>query len=251
MTSTPRFHSLLLVEEKLAEAEYFVRRLPRKRGYELGFELNAFLSAARSVTFLIQKELSKVAGFAEWWAARREEMRRDEAMRFLLDLRNYSQKEGRVSIHGQGSTSAGWRHWFASARIVVPRDLRNIEVVDVCRVHLSKLAKLALDCSDAFPFHTCPHRALTSEGVTALSIDLDRLDEALGYERGFSNLDGFTLEDRLGILRRHFDDVDFDAIRRLAGMRPRRRRSVERDTFSRVLQASFRARMHPPDEADF
>lgn len=246
MASAPRFRSLLLVEEKLLEAEYFMRRLPRKRGYEHGFELNAFLSAARSVTFLIQKEMSKVPGFAEWWEERRAEMRRDDAMRFFLDLRNYSQKEGRISILGQGSTTRRSSHWFASGQIVVPECLREVEVADACRMHLARLARLTLQFADAFPAWSCPHRALTRYGIQALALDLDDLDVALGYEHGFSNIDGFSLEDRLGILRRHFDDVDFDEIRRLSILRPRRRRvSDEPDGFYRAFNANLRARMHP------
>ncbi len=241
------------MEEKLLEAEYFMRRLPRKRGYEHGFELNAYLSAARSVTFLIQKEMSKVPGFAEWWEERRAEMRRDDAMRFFLDLRNYSQKEGRVSILGQGSTTRRSSHWFASGQIVVPECLREVEVADACRMHLARLARLTLHFADAFPAWSCPHRALTRDGIRALALDLDLddLDVALGYERGFSNIDGFSLEDRLGILRRHFDDVDFDGIRRLSKLRPRRRRvSDEPDGFFRAFNANLRARMHPAPGGD-
>lgn len=247
MTSVPRFRSLLLVEEKLLEAEYFLRHLSRRSSYELGFELNAFLSAARSVTFLIQKELSKVPGFAEWWEARRSEMRRDEAMRFFLELRNFSQKEGRVSILGQGSTRRRHSHWFTSGHIIVPESLREIEVVDACRMHLARLACLTVQVADAFPAWSCPHRALTPDGVRALGLDLDDLDSSLGYDRGFSNIDGFTLENRLGILRRHFDGVDFGEIRRLSKLRPRRRRATEEpDGFFRAVHANLRARMHPP-----
>lgn len=251
MASVPRFRSLLLVEEKLLEAEYFMRRLPRKRGYEHGFELNAFLSSARSVTFLIQKEMSKVPGFAEWWEERRAEMRRDDAMRFFLDLRNYSQKEGRVSIRGQGSTSRRSSHWFASGQTIVPECLRDVEVTDACRMHLARLARLTLEIAEAFPAWSCPHRALTTDGVRALALDLDDLDVALGYEPGFSNIKGFSLEDRLGMLRRHFDEVDFDEICRLSKLRPRRRRaSDEPDGFFRAFSASLRGRMHPTSSDD-
>lgn len=225
--TVPRFHSLLLVEEKLVEADYFLRKLPRKIGQAHGFELNAFLSAARSVTFLLQKELMKVPGFPDWWERRREEMRADTAMRFFLDLRNYSQKEGRISINGYGMAHRQWSHWFVDARIAVPDSLRGIQVADACRLHLAKLAKTVLDCAEAFPFYTCPHQALTSSGIRALSIDLDDLDEALGYSRGISVIDGFGEEDRLKFFRRHFDGVDFVTIRRLSRLKARRARKAK------------------------
>jgi hypothetical protein len=251
MASIPRFRSLLLVEEKLLEAEYFMRQLSRSRGHDHGFELNAFLSAARSVTFLIQKEMSKVPGFVDWWNARREEMREDKAMRFFLELRNYSQKEGRVAILGQGSTTGYWAHWFASGHIIVPECLREVEVADACRMHLARLARLTLQLADAFPAWSCPHRALTPEGIRTLALDLDDLDIELGYERGFSNIKGFSLEDRFRILRRHFDNVDFDEIRRLSKLWPRRRRtSNEPEGFFRAFHANLRTRMRPPRDGD-
>jgi hypothetical protein len=245
----PPFRSLLLVEEKLLEAEYFLRRLSRSRGPALGFELNAFLSAARSVTFLIQKEMSKVPDFSAWWDARRSEMRDDQAMRFFLELRNYSQKEGRVAILGGGSTNRRWSYWFASGTVVVPECLREMEVADACRMHLSKLARLTLEVADAFPAWSCPHRALTSGGIRTLALDLDHLDQALGYGRGFSNIAGYSLEDRLRMLRRHFDGVDFDEIRRLSILRARRRNNHPEDLL-RAIHTNLRAKMHPARSGD-
>lgn len=244
-----RFRSLLLVEEKLLEAEYFTRRLMRSCGPAQRFELNAFLSAARSVTFLIQKEMSEVPGFVNWWDARRAEMRKDQAMKFFLDLRNYSQKEGRVSVLGQRSTKPRWSHWFVSGSINVPECLRDVEVADACRTHLAKLARLTLQVADAFPAWSCPHRALTPEGIRTLSLELDDLDSELGYRRGISNIRGFSLEDRLGVLRRHFDSVNFDEIHRLSKLRSRRRRSDPGD-LSHQLCANLRARMHPSETGD-
>jgi hypothetical protein len=50
-----RLISLLLVSERLLEADYFARRLARIGGHQdrFRYELNALLSAARSVTFLL------------------------------------------------------------------------------------------------------------------------------------------------------------------------------------------------------
>lgn len=239
-------HSLLHVEENLLAAEYFVRRLSRSRGHSHGFELNAFLSAARSVTFLIEKEMSKVPGFTVWWDARRSEMREVQAMRFFLDMGNYSQKGGRVAIFGQASKPRRWSHWFASGTILVPECLREVEITDACRMHLAKLARLTLQIADAFPAWSCPHRALTPEGIRTLSLDLDELDSELGYERGLSGIDGIGLEGRLLFLRQHFDSVDFDEIRRLSKLRLRRRPDHEPDDFLRGFGAKLRARMHPP-----
>jgi hypothetical protein len=180
-----RLISLLLVEERLVEAEYFRKRMARGRGEPFGYNLNAFLAAARSVTFLLQKEYSKIDNFAEWWTLEQATLAADPAARFFLELRNYSQKEGRISLVGtslsqRSGKRSPWSYRFAGTSKAVPAALLNRDVVDCGREHLAKLAQIVLRFSNRFPFHSCPSRALTPEGVNALKIDLDDLDTALG-----------------------------------------------------------------------
>src|ERR1700733_14353832 len=103
--------------------------MTRARGESFGYNLNAFLSAARSVTFLLQKEYSKIDGFAEWWALERTTLAADPAARFFLELRNYSQKEGRISLVGTGAARVGgrssWSYRFAGTIKAVPPVLLN------------------------------------------------------------------------------------------------------------------------------
>ena len=122
----PHLNSLLLVEEKILESEYFARRLRMLIREEFQYELNAFLSAARSVTFLLQKEMQKVQGFRKWWAERQEKMKMDAGMRFFLNLRNFSQKEGRISMVGVPSKDfSSWSYRFAGNEQSVPRYCRH------------------------------------------------------------------------------------------------------------------------------
>lgn len=62
-----RLTSLLLVEERLTEAEYFTRRVfGPLEPMAIGYELNAFLSATRSVTLLFQKEFLTSEDCIKW-----------------------------------------------------------------------------------------------------------------------------------------------------------------------------------------
>jgi hypothetical protein len=147
-----RLGSLLLVEERLLEAEYFARRLRRLSGNAFGYELNAFLSAARSITFLLHKEMAHVQGFSDWWeTGPRRKLDTDPAARFFLNLRNFSQKEGRVSLVGTASDSnrRRWSYRFAGNKDRVPPQLLNRDVVDCCLEHIAKLARVILACTDA------------------------------------------------------------------------------------------------------
>ena len=220
--------SLLRVEERLLEAEYFIQRINRARDPSVGYNLNAFLSAGRSVTLLLQKEFSKVDGFAEWWGGEQAALGADPAARFFLELRNYSQKEGRVSLvgvaqHNQRSTSPlRWSYRFAGTSKAVPDALKNRDVSDCCREHLAKLAKVVLRFGDRFPFHSCPSRALTPDGVKSLDINIDEAFEILGFPSGWTRFSpDHSSEYLLEVLRRHVDAVDFRALQRLSKFKPR------------------------------
>jgi len=216
--------SLLRVEERLQEAEYFARRLSRHRdSTPFGYELNAFLSAARSVTFLLQKELSHVDGFAAWWQRERQVLSKDEAARFFLELRNFSQKQGPISLVSvQSSKSKRWTFMFTGTDDPVPRALFCRDVADCCREHLGKLAQVLLRCTEAFPYHCCPRSALTPPGVAALKLDLNAVDAALGYPTGWTDFGGEARRtERVRVLQSQIDGLDFGTIRRIARYKPR------------------------------
>jgi hypothetical protein len=217
-----RLTSLLRVEERLMEAEYFARRMfDLPDSTILGYELNAFLSSARSVTFLLQKEFANVQGFEAWWVADRAKLGEDEAARFFLELRNFSQKQGRVSIVGTSDEAGKWRFMLAGTVEPVPTTLLNRNVADCCLEHLAKLARTILRFAQAFPYHSCPTQALTPAGVAALGLDLDRVEAALGFPPAVSAAgpEG-SVEDRTRLYRRYVDAVDFDEIRRIADYTP-------------------------------
>ena len=162
--------SLLLVEDKLLEAKYFINRLHFLFPAEFAYELNAFLSAARSVTFLLQKEMRTVPGFDKWWSDRVAEMRNDPAMEFFKESRNFSQKEGRVSVVGTGGLLASGEksmsYLFARYGNSLPEQLIGRDVIECCREHLGKLGTIVLACADAFPWHSCARRAVTVKGLS-------------------------------------------------------------------------------------
>ena len=79
-----RLYSLLSVEDKILEANYFAIRLNSLHGDAFTYELNAFLSAARSVTFYLQKEMAGIPLFEDWWASRQR--KRWQAIRLWFSL---------------------------------------------------------------------------------------------------------------------------------------------------------------------
>src|SRR5262245_58262179 len=75
--------------DKVQEAHYFIHQLIENYHYpiEFRFQLSAFLSASRSITWMLQKELANREGFAQWYEPRRQAMQGDADLRFLNELR--------------------------------------------------------------------------------------------------------------------------------------------------------------------
>jgi hypothetical protein len=61
---------------------------------EFVVKLNACVQASRSVTWVLQKELSRAPWFKEWYAAQQGAMRADARMKWLVNARNAIEKEG-------------------------------------------------------------------------------------------------------------------------------------------------------------
>jgi len=122
----------------------------------------------------------------------------------------------------------------------VPSVLLNRDVADCCREHLAKLAGIVLRCADAFPYHCCPRRALTPEGVDALALDLNQVDAALGYPSGWTDIAvQANRNERIASLRMHVDEPDFAAIKRLTRRNRRLLHPSTADRFGEELAASF------------
>lgn len=248
--SAPRcLTSLLLVEERLVEADFFVRQLLHARPDTIGHFLNAFLSAARSVTFLLQKELAHVSGFRDWWETQRLVLGADATARFFLELRNFSQKEGRAPLIGTRTgygRSSKWTFRFVGVQTPVPDELLGVDVADACSNHVAKLARVVLACMDAFPFQTCPRAVLSAAGIEALGLNTQEMFKTLGlpFVNVDDNLAWRVLRDQVQV-----DAVDVATIRKLASSRrrhSRRRPPTASDALSAELHSRIESQLRAP-----
>ncbi|MBF5095148.1 hypothetical protein F1643_12385 [Azospirillum sp. INR13] len=202
--------------EKLLEAEHFLARMINSNGLVFQFEINAFLSASRSVSFVLQKSFSDVPGFTFWYAEQQAHMKADPAMRFFLELRNISQKQGPISFVGGSLPDGRWTYRFVGRPHAVPTELKGRDVIACCAAHLTKLGTLLAECVQDFPFHSCPSRAFTEEGMVALGYDWRDVEAALGLPTGYTDVVDFPAAEKLRILRREIEPLDVKSIQRIA-----------------------------------
>ena len=109
---------------------------------------------------------------------------------------------------------------FGGNKSPVPKQLLQRDVAECCHEHLSKLATIVLACADSFPFHSCPRRAVTPEGLKTLGLQLSDIEEMLGLPSGCTDVADIPQEEFFRILQGHFDGVDFEGIRRVVEYTP-------------------------------
>ena len=213
-----KFTSVGFVLERLQECEHFLGRMAEASYNEFNFELNAFLSASRSVTFVLQRSLAHAPGFEAWYASQREQMKGDAAMTFFLELRNVSQKQGPVSYVAGGTLNGRTTYRFISAQSRVPVDLEGRDIGECCAAHLKKLAALVLTYYRKFPFNACIAQALTPKGMASLRFTLRDVEALLGLPQGYIEIGGdkFSVAEVLHVLRREVDAIDVADLERLA-----------------------------------
>lgn len=82
---------------KLTQKSYEDLKIPQASNTPLAVDgIEVFIMLARTITFVMQKELSKFPDFETWYAPKRIEMK--EKFQYLVDLRNTIEKEGESPI---------------------------------------------------------------------------------------------------------------------------------------------------------
>lgn len=221
-----RFTSLRHPIDRLVEAEFFLNQMKGKPLPEFGYFLNAFLSASRSVTFVLQQSMSPVLGFDSWYDEQRNSyLTQDRAMKFFLELRNVSQKQGPVGIIGGRNRDGYWTYRFVAQNDhkpaqKVPEELLAQDIERSGVHHLSKLAKLLLNCFYAFPLESCPARALSVDGMQKLGYSIDDVLESIGLPSGWIAPEEKDVSRALNLLQREFHYVDETILIRLSKEQP-------------------------------
>jgi hypothetical protein len=132
---------------KLREAEFFLNQveLTLDQPEILMYYISAFVSAARSVTFVMQYEIGKNHEFKAWYLKKQKQMNEDEIFSLFNSLRF-------GTIHNDGKVKFTRK---ISLRIIEanvkqpPRkitlyfeDMKERDGLEVCEVYLDKLSRL-------------------------------------------------------------------------------------------------------------
>ena len=118
---------------------------------------SAFLTAARSSTFVLQGCLAHKPGFKSWWEAQRDLLRKDSLARFLVEARNEAEKLGVEALHAHGRVTRWSAEGPRCQRVYRFRPLDDAKVqvppgdaMALSQQHLNRLAGLLLKAGERF-----------------------------------------------------------------------------------------------------
>jgi hypothetical protein len=203
-----------IVEEKLFETEFFLEslRLAKEKRFEARCYFSAFVSAARSVTFVLQATLNGVHGFAEWYENVRNTLKADAFAPYFIDVRNDLVHKGvnplnavsLVHLHDYLSRQFGGDH---SHVLVIPSSgtpcgSEITDAIGACQGYFASLVAIIFDCYDRFRTVVDPRWYFTLENFTARGKTLEDAINELGFPPDWASSCPLEIGDALQLLRR-------------------------------------------------
>lgn len=195
------------VDEKLAESDYFLEELSRSAAdfYRARFIFSAFASATRATTFALQRCLSGADGFSAWYANEQALLKEDTLARFFHECRTDAQHTGLSPICGGYGNAREFYLCFGQPEEGRFSYIPDVDVVTASRAYMKTICGVVDRAYSDFGLLIDPDQIYTSSGLRQLGLSVEDFEEAIGFPRGFTDVDGADqdrTDDRLKILRR-------------------------------------------------
>lgn len=214
-----------LVDAKVFEADFFLDKLSN---YETGLfavrcYFNAFVSAARSVTYSMQAVMHDIKDFKEWYAGWQKLLRQDDLARFFHDTRNEIHHVGENFVRGaifeiEDGQLIG-RYYFDQPIDIGETDdpvgqnsIPAEDIVAACTKYLVLLVEMVFDCYTKFGQIIDPEEYYTVRNLGALGLTVEDVEELLGYPRRWTEIEGVDASTRLEYLRSSIPGTEVDVI---------------------------------------
>lgn len=204
-----------VVDEKLAEADFFLDKMSeaqyKANMFEMRCYFSAFVTASRSVTFCLKASLKGTDGFDEWYEQMETILKGDKTARFFKNTRNEIQKIGITPLNaGKMVHSSHGRpivkFYFSGSPDEVPTD----DVVSISKQYLKLIVGIIRECYNEFGNIIDPAKYYTLANLKRLNLTIEDVEDECGYPRGWTQVDGISEESRLELLKRDIPMSNID-----------------------------------------
>lgn len=194
-------HTFDVVDQKIAEAEFFLRKMAEAgcNMLEFQFYLSAYLAASRTSTLALQ-QFNHLPGFEAWYSSHRQTLKLSTLAKFFLDARNSHLHGGPYPVDG-GMFAGGKATYRFSAKIT-DAPVPAADVLSACRSYFLLLLDIVYDCYVQLGRFIDPQQYYTKENFARLSRTIDDAEvEIWGWIRTSLIDEGFDPDDRWHELR--------------------------------------------------
>ena len=140
---------------KIYEVDYFLSQLNDcdNKIAKAGYVFSAFVTSARSVSFVIQYLGKDLDGFEKWYEIKQNFLKNCEISRYLLKWRNHTQKTGELPILTSSSNEdmkSNVSFGFSKQLGIAPKFNDSDDVGSLCYYYFLIMLKISYDFLNQF-----------------------------------------------------------------------------------------------------
>lgn len=195
--------SISIVDYKVNQADFFLERFSEAKFdfFAAQCYCDAFVSAARGITFSIQAVCSRIEGFDRWYSVKQSNLRESKLARFFHNYRTISNHIGDTPLQAGVMIDGKCKfHFTASSDL---KDVPTNDAVEVCKEYFNDILTIVYELYTEFRFAIDDRWFYTMENFANLGRTIEDAEEDLGYPRGWTEVSGSEIEmaDRWRTLR--------------------------------------------------
>jgi hypothetical protein len=185
-----------LIDGKLREADFFVEKL---RGApdldDARYYFSAFVSAARSITFALQKCIGPLAQSDAWYGERQSELKNHAVAKYFKSIRDQVIHEGLIPLGDHARGVGG----IVGSDFYLVGDAPEQNVVTAGTKYMALLVRITGDAYEHFWTSLDLPETLTSEELAARGQTIEDIEAEFGFPRGWSAC--YPGEQRLAMMK--------------------------------------------------
>jgi hypothetical protein len=200
--------SFSIVDYKTQQAEFFLQKIQEAHHDFFAAQCftDAFVSAARSITFSLQSVCKEIPGFENWYSEKQKILKADRLAEFCNKYRTASIHIGDTAIRGGTSKRDANGQVRVTYFFIETPDIPNPPTDDVysaCRNYFSALLQIILEAYRQFAPFIDDRWYFTAENFQKLGKTIQDALVEMGFPKNWLEIDAqISLEDRWKILRK-------------------------------------------------
>jgi hypothetical protein len=175
--------SILAHRREALRSRLLLRELGSAPNLDEGrYYFSAFLSAARSVTYALQKCLRGLADFDAWYRDRQAKLKAHPSARYFHTMRNEMIHEGLNPLHSHVRGVGG----INGANFYLRDDAPERDAMRACTSYMAILVRVTGDAYQRYWMSLDLPSTLTAGELEVRGQSIEDIEEEFGYPRGWS-----------------------------------------------------------------